>query len=393
MKSTFKLGYILPRLMLVLFLADMALRLMPTDWFAFRAFEALFRRYPTVDGPFQPNRHYVNDGAYGDLAGMGNLPSLREVRHEDLWTDQSGFHNVPANPVPRYSGMVVGDSFAISSEVPASETFSSRLSQYCGGYYYNAGDHQPLRLGHILDTANRIGLRRGTVIFEMVERNGIGPPPDHTIEGAHGWHGRLIETIGPKRFQQILIPMAPLGASPLQAVSRGIERAVQNGTFLPNTFSANVVVRELTNNDRLIFAHDELTQFPDPERSAREWLSYFQWLDEQLRADDLHLAVVLVPNKYSTYRPFFTHAAPPTNSGRFMSELTAGLVHAGLPVVNLEATFHAAAEAAVAKHQYLYWRDDTHWNAGGMQLGAAEVCQRLSTSPVPEKAAAIDGGR
>ncbi len=74
-RPAWSLGFLLPVLILLLLLADVGLRLLPLDPFAFRAHEVMLR-FPTPGGPFEANRSYRNEASYGDLASLGNLRLL-----------------------------------------------------------------------------------------------------------------------------------------------------------------------------------------------------------------------------------------------------------------------------------------------------------------------------
>jgi hypothetical protein len=46
---------------------------------------------------------------------------------------------------------------------------------------------------------------------------------------------------------------------------------------------------------------------------------------------------------------------------------------AGVPVVDSTPLLAAQAAERLPRHEYLYWRDDTHWNAAGIRLAAEAV--------------------
>src|SRR5580704_5572836 len=179
------IGRLLPRLMLFFFLLDLVLRFVPLDPLTFRAWEAMLRHYPNAVGPFIPAKHYHRDDSYGGVAGIGNLPAFRHYHSVDFTTDIYGFHNPPAltsNPI----GMVIGDSFAVGSELPEDQSLSAQLTRRFGGYFYNAGAPQPLHLRSVEAVVYRIGLHRGLVIFEFLEARALQDPPASTPDGGRG---------------------------------------------------------------------------------------------------------------------------------------------------------------------------------------------------------------
>src|SRR5258708_304401 len=96
MRDGWRVGWILPRLMLAVMVMDVALHFVPLEKFAFRPNEALQRLHGMPEGPFEPNREYHNARSYGDLAALGNLPQRRLYRRVDFHTDAFGFHNPEA---------------------------------------------------------------------------------------------------------------------------------------------------------------------------------------------------------------------------------------------------------------------------------------------------------
>jgi SGNH hydrolase-like domain, acetyltransferase AlgX len=46
-----------------------------------------------------------------------------------------------------------------------------------------------------------------------------------------------------------------------------------------------------------------------------------------------------------------------------------------IPVVNLAPALRAQAEAAIVRHECLYWRNDTHWNWRGVKIAAAAIAR------------------
>src|SRR5260370_37968601 len=89
----FQIGVVVPRLLALVVVADVVLRFTSVDPLTFRAWEALSRFRPP-GAPFEPNRLYYREQAYGDAASMGNLPEAREYHAERFTTDARGFRNV-----------------------------------------------------------------------------------------------------------------------------------------------------------------------------------------------------------------------------------------------------------------------------------------------------------
>ena len=87
-----QLRHVIPSLLVVVCLLDIASRFVSIDPLTFRAWEAV-SRYRPAGAAFEPNRRYRNARSYGDLTAMGNLPGLRQYRTEVFTTDALGFRN------------------------------------------------------------------------------------------------------------------------------------------------------------------------------------------------------------------------------------------------------------------------------------------------------------
>ena len=164
------MGFWAPLILVLALLGDLASRFVSYDHVAFRAWEAMTRGRPTgFGGMLTPNRQYVNDRAYGDLAAMGNYPSLRQYRQKVFTTDEFGMRNRSAARSRPWGGLLAGTSFSMGSGVSDNETLSAQIGQMLDTPIYNAarsdiGDEHQLR-----KMLERLGLKNGVVIMDMTD--------------------------------------------------------------------------------------------------------------------------------------------------------------------------------------------------------------------------------
>ena len=275
--SIWSIGRLLPRLMLFFFLLDLVLRFIPLDPLTFRAWEAMLRHYPNAVGPFIPNKHYHRDNSYGGVAGIGNLPALRHYHSVDFTTDAYGFHNPPALAQSNAIGIVVGDSFAVGSELPEDQSLSAQLTERFGGYFYNAGSPQPLHLRSLEAVAQRLGLHHGLVIFEFLESRALQDPPSATPDGARGAAQTfLFRHLGQEWTDRLGTPLNELHSSPLQALSAKLVKKVQDDVLLPNSFASFVIQEKLSNGEPIVFLPAEFKSPVDPRKAAERWAGLFR---------------------------------------------------------------------------------------------------------------------
>lgn len=373
-QSFWTLGHLLPRLMLLCLLLDIVFRFVPLDALTFRAWEAALRHFPNAPGPFKPNMHYHRDNSYGGAASIGNLAALRRYHPADFTTDSFGFHNPPALSQPHPAGILIGDSFAVGSELPEDHTLTAQLTHLSGSYFYNAGGPQPLRLRSLESVAQRLGLHRGLVIYEFLETHALDHPPAATPDGGHGWgQTTFLRLLGTDWADRLRTPLNELHESPLQGLSVRIEKVLQNGVFLPNSFSSFVIQTKLRNGLPMVFLPYEFKSPAAPADSLAEWASYFAWYSSELQRDGLDFLVVLVPNRPAIYAPFFD---PPqsVSPSRAVHEAFANALQArGVLAVSLLPRYEQEAAKLFPKDAYLYYPDDAHWNSCGVAIAASEI--------------------
>src|SRR2546422_4745669 len=159
-----QLGQVIPRLLIVVCLVDIAVRFVSIDPLTFRAWEAVTRYRPSGVA-FEPNRRYYNERTYGNVAALGNLPERRQYRTEVFTTDALGFRNAARVLDAEVSAILVGDSFAVGAGVNDNETPASQLSRLGGCVVYNAGGEAwAVVPDRILAVARRLNLRSRLVI-------------------------------------------------------------------------------------------------------------------------------------------------------------------------------------------------------------------------------------
>lgn len=359
------LGFVVPRLILAIALADLGLRALPLDPLTFRAWEAL-KRFRPPGAAFEPGRRYHSPQAYGDLAALGNLPALRQYRAETFTTDALGFRN-PGDPWrPPVAAIVVGDSFAVGAGQSDHEDLASCLSRALRCRFYNAGgiDPDPDR---ILALARRLGMREGLVIHEHQEDLDLPAVPgdsrrryqralaslDSSVNGAAGLVRGLVTV------------------SPLRIVCERARKRLEDDRALPNRHAGNVVEATLSTGDSMLFLPAGIERF-DSRRPART--AYWEWMQQELHRGGLDLLVVLVPSKYTVYRRFLADPPPaPDGAGDYLDRVETSLVRAGVPVVNLAHALTAGARQALESREYVYWLDDIHWTPKGAQIAASAI--------------------
>jgi len=365
------LGRVVPGLLAAVCGLDAVLRVvLPVELVTFRAWEAA-TRYAPYEAPFEPNRRFQLSREYGDLANLGNVRSFREYRAGTAFTtDSRGFRNPSTHRESHFGAVLVGDSFGVGATVEDSETLAAQLGRLSGRHTYNASGLQLLlqEPASIVRLAQQLGMRSGLVINESLQGR-LAVPGQAAAED--GVRGRLVASI-PRRVLDVLVRLRGLWrVSPLEiVVNRGV-RALEDGHILPNSHASAVVQRTLRNGEKMLFLPEDVEFARSiPPVSIDHWVRLASTLGEA----DLKLLVVLVPRKYTVYQPLLEDEdATRTEVGGSLGPVERQFQDAGIAVLNLTETFRALAAKELDRGKYLYWRDDTHWNARGIGVAASEI--------------------
>lgn len=362
-----ELGRAIPTLLVAVGLLDSALRFAPIDPLTFRAWEALTPYRPS-GAAFEPNRRYQTHRSYGDLTAIGNLRSLRRYRAEAFTTDVLGFRNaahVLGSPV---DAILVGDSFAVGVGVLDDETLASRLSEPGDCRIYNAGGEAPgAGPDRILALARHLHMRHRLVIRLYSEDSEV---PD--IPTAWAMTTRRLVVGAPADAQRLVGRLRGiLTVSPLKILAERTWKTLEDDRILPNKEAGYVVRGTLYNGDTMLFLTSRVKRAYERREAAA---GYWKWLGDELRKEGFDLLLVLAPGKYTVYRPFLVSAGPvgPT-ADDYLERLERESRAAGVSVLSLAPVFRAEAARSMADGKYLYWPDDTHWNARGVALAAMAI--------------------
>lgn len=351
---------------------DLGLRALPLDYFSFRAWEAL--RVGGEAGPFRPNRRYVNPRAYGDLANLGNLPADRAFHAETVSTDQFGFRNGAVAALGPFRAVLTGTSFSAGTEVGDDETLAAQLSRVAGGGVYNAalaeGSLETLR-----EIIRRVGMERGVLVFEYLEGRG---PPSIILGRDRAPVGRCPDLVAASPDVCAIYNRAieHSRVSPVRIVASRVLRRLQNDRWLPNPDRAVVTRTTLPDGSAMLFEASEWTWVLPPGDEERV-VRYFTWLERRLRREQVVLLVVLAPKKHTVYGPLLERRRDSESGAQSLARIEAGLKAARVPVVNLTGPLRAAAAVELAAGRYVYFLDDTHWNAAGIAEAARAIAPTL----------------
>jgi hypothetical protein len=374
----FSFGRLVVALLVILFAVDFFMRFLPAERFTFRAWEAM-SLYHGRPGIFAPNRRYFNPRSSGDLAHIGNYPELRQFRPESFTTDGCGNRNasdVFGGEPPKF--MLLGDSFIVGSGVDDEHTLSGQLQQLGSLKAYNAGGADVDQSGWILALAKKLKMDQtgqGTVILDYLERS---PVRKRLVPDKYDWLAEADTLCNPKPLWQtrggwLTIFRNIATVSPLEVYSRNLLQMLQNDVILPNAYKTGVVRETLSNGSPILFYPEEV----DSEYATRDVegpIQYWKQLSDKLAEAHLKFVLLMVPNKYTIYYPMLRDPARGQPQGsRYLKALESRLGQEGIPVINLTDEYMQSAAREFPQGRYIYWLDDTHWNAEGIEIAAKAI--------------------
>jgi hypothetical protein len=365
-----KLAVVLPLILALTCAADGLTRALPVGFFTFRAWEAMTANAP-ADAPFEPWARYDSTRSFGDLANMGNIRRMRIYRRETFTTDAYGFRNARGLAESGASSvLLIGDSFAAGSGVPDHLTLAGQLSAQWGKGTYTVAPAFP-RASSLPGLVRMLKMKPGTWVVHQ---------QTYLYTEAHA--GTLELTRHPRvsagaRFRRSF----EADFRPLRILVERARKLFQNDVLFPNPFSSAVRLSRLQNGDDMLFiaaegVPDEVS--PATAVTIAESVQYAKALDEAATRLGLKYLAVLVPVKTAVYRHLL---APPLTDGPRVPAITAEterqLVAEGIRVVNLFGPLTSLATESAARHQYVFWPDDTHWNPLGISVAAHAIATAI----------------
>jgi hypothetical protein len=370
--GVFKFGRVMTALVALVGAADVITRGLPIDALSFRAWEAMIY-YRLVDTAFEPSHRY-DRRSWGDLSNMGNLREHRTYRRELFTTDKLGFRNPEGfADSGRAKAILIGDSFGAGSGVSDHETLPAQLGKR-GIPTYNVA---PMRLdakGMQLMAA-RLRMQEGWILYQQV--SGLR----YVYQAAAGVTSAAPADHPPVSFYDRFERNLHTPTFPLRIAADRWLKSWQDDRWFTNPYKHLVEVRTLTNGDTMLFFPGEVidpTLPPHVLESIETTVTLYRGLLAEMKDTRLKLAVILVPDRFSAYAHLVAQGAWTGGMPPYQRELDRRLREAGVPVINLYDAMAQAATDAASRWEYLYWRDDTHWNGRGIRVAASEVAAWIS---------------
>jgi hypothetical protein len=265
-----RLGRIAPLVLVLWAATDLGLRLLPPHLFRVNALLVALRR-PGWYSSFQPNMSMRYDYV-GDAVRDGNLPPTETRPPLRFSTDELGYRLNPYVPDGREADLLVlrGFSFIYGGALSDEETLPGALSRLAGIAAYNGARWHLDAQSRVADLdwmLSRLPVRPRRAVLVYLEHENPRRPTlgEEGLAGAAGdIHPALVRPVTALRTQYRRLRAVHRIAqrwwefSPLEIMTRRLDRTLQNGRLLPNTLANEVRVLTLPDGRRIIFRAYEL---------------------------------------------------------------------------------------------------------------------------------------
>lgn len=300
---------------------------------------------------------------FGDLAASAlkakDRKEIAEPRVVDFFTDSLGYRNRK-----EYFGqkwVLFGDSFTVGSGTTQASTLSEQLLNSYQIPTYNAGFPGPIA-SYVQNIEQFKGLhgenfKAAVLVFEG---------NDFTCETDGVKAGRAEKWVGLLTY----IP-AFIQDCELYRLFFGMSRKIAQRLGLSG--QTNFVKIQSVQGEAVGFHEGYILETLRAE-DCWHWVRLEDSLKSVVSVIDL---IVFIPTKYRVYSK---HLDPPvfleeSTASRFMKKVSSRL---GVQYLDLTVPLQKEAQKLLSQKQYVWWRDDTHWNAAGIAVAAKAIAERIT---------------
>ena len=396
------LGRLAPAVLAAWLVADVGLRFVSPSLLWVNPIGAALRAPPS-GASFEPNYSAVTKNYVGDAVLEANQRQAEHRAPLRFSADALGFRRNPyVAPGEPYDVLQLGGaSFGFGGALSDEETLPAAITRVSGLRVYNGGlwatDRlSPRLIDHLLD---RLPARPRAALFLMVEHE----QPQIPVE-----RGQTRDAV--VRAVPWLAPIAGAASSlvaradeakrrwdrwieysPIEAASTKLSRRLSNDRVLPNEYARGSRTLTLPDGRPMYIRRYELGPI-ERERSPADVpkvAAYLTWWRDSLAARGIATHVLLVPSRYTVYGPLLERE-PERLAGigrvaAYIDSLDAALRAQGIGTINAHTIFRERAAEELRTGALSFYREDNHWNPGGVDLVARAVADSLAAGCHPER--------
>ena len=369
MKITFSKAII--SVMLFFGVLELGLRFVDYKYFSYRVWE-IASRFPTSSGPFEPDKVFSKIDSMGDLGHRVLDDEFRTAREERFVIDSCGFRNERSSLESSPDIVLLGDSYVVGSGVSDEDSPGQVLERISGKSVYNLGG-KLVSPEFLASFKRHTGMKSGRVLLYFVDFSyqwfDIGQSTnDEFCSG----------TVEQRQYKRRVLQLGQyFSLSRFEQLAQSWLSDLYDDYFLPSPFHQLGFRETLLNSEQILFwkKNTERTVSRHDEELLALKLKDFS---SKLSLENLDFTVVLLPSSYSSYHKLIENPKYTMPTSSFLMRFHKQLEERGVRVINLEKDMRQATERAYREGKYLYWRDDTHWNADGIEVASGLIARRLN---------------
>ena len=321
----------------------------------YRPHELMKAHHPELGSTFKPNTQFSMPAQFGDIEAIEKA-GVRETPHEIAYrTDSLGFRN-PAE-FDKQSFVLMGDSFVAGTNDTQSCLIGEHLRKDHGLDTYNLGF--PADMEDYVQRFEAFRKHKGDqfklalFVFEgndFLQPFSYRPPKRKSrLKQATTAYYDFFKESSLWRFTRWLS---------LRAI-----RKTESGR-------ANPFVRKIGTED-VAFLYTDPGQAHHQTAYQESQMKFAEAL-ERLKPNLVQ--VFFIPIKYRVYAGWVAEQPLANTQWDYLQQAAR---QAKVPAFDLTPSLVEEAKRLFSMGQYVYWRDDTHWNCAGMKAVAAPIAQQL----------------
>lgn len=322
-------------------------------------------RWPKNDHLYRyPKNRDVDVELSGDIAGMTGIPEDARPRRMRFRTGPLGFRNAPPFPERALDLILLGDSFGMGGGTSEEHVWERLLRDELRYQTYNLstpGGPWGMLL-NLKAEIDRLPTRPGTIVLWALFTG-------NDLEDRYRDYYEFVPN-GP--LDQLSVRFRSFRRrSPVRRRFEGlagpgyaIRRAPHDPSFL--------YLGEYAERSRL--GVEAIEAHPNHPRLVR----IFQEMARFAAERQLRVVVVSVPTKAEVYAWLLEPDDPATGQPSGFARVVGTLARAAdFPFLDLKPALVKEAHLAWEEGEYVWWRDDTHWNPRGHAAAARAVREEL----------------
>ena len=362
-------------ILLALSLSEIIIRKLEfVDGLHYDPLNALGVEYPGAVGLYRANTTLDSEMPYGNLYAMsvGQGGVVPEPRHIRIQIDAHGFRN--SEEYHGQSLILVGDSFLAGNGNTQSALLSEVLRRAGGLDSYSVaypGDILKYQRAIQFFESNIKGHNSAAkyIIF-LFEGNDFPEFRAPTQQPFTVWYPQKLKSWG-----QLL------KLNQLLSIINGRREAKRSSQERPPTSSFTIRGRTISFLNRYMEVawRSEYAAAPELEevlQALKDRVARVYFIPTKYRVYHPHLKFEEVASSYAQYMggKTLTSSELPNRQWEFISKMAGKL---GIPITDLTPQLRQAALELLEKREFVFWGDDTHWNAYGISEAAKVILQEF----------------